>query len=220
MTKMLSVRNLVVCSVLIVAFIGTGLHMNLIKLPITRVTSSLWSEDMATYEGTMKVADHVFVGKVIKQVGNRARFEIPETQFEVDVLRNMKGDLQGAVIVGQEGGYKDGVLYRSSDDITAYAADKPAKEKDDGLMKEGETYLFVTRYSEMGEWHDILPHSYGTKLLSRDKSLNGTTLKDLYEKDERFIKLKEAYEKGKKSEADVKKNGEGDNGQAIQGVAE
>lgn len=195
MTKTFDTKKFAVCSLSMLFFLGAGLHTNIIRLPITNVTSSMWSEDLGSYEGTVKAADNVFVGKVIKKTGARARYETPETQFEVEVIRNVKGNLQGTAIVSQEGGYKDGILYRSSDDITA-TGDKPVKEKDDGLMKEGETYLFVIMYSEMGKWQCILHHSYGTKLLSNNKNLDKAALQSLYENDERFIKLKEAYEKG------------------------
>ncbi|MFA6897438.1 MAG: hypothetical protein WCQ96_04100 [Patescibacteria group bacterium] len=203
MVKKHNLISIIIGSIAVVFSIGVGMHFNVIKLPVTNVVTSQWGQELDSYEGTMSAVSNVFVGKVVKQVGTRARFEEPETQFEVEVLYNIKGDLQGKAIVSQSGGYKNGVLYRTSDDITV-ATDKPVKEQDNGLMKEGETYLFVTRYSEMGNWYSIYTHSKGTKLLSRDGNLNAGALKKLYEKDERFISLKEAYEKVKTMNADVK----------------
>ena len=205
MTKKNNVKNIAIGSVAIIATFGMGLYTNTIKLPITNETYPQWTEDISSYEGTMRVADNVFVGKVTKQVGTRARYENPETQFEVEVIDNIKGNLQGTTIVSQEGGYKNGVLYRSSGDITV-ASDGSVKDKENGLMKEGETYLFVTMYSKMGNWYDILDHPYGTKLLSKDKNLDKSAIKTLYEKDERFINLKQAYDNKTSVDASAKKD--------------
>jgi len=219
MAKKHNLTSIIIGSMVVISSIGVGMYLNVIKLPVTNVVTSQWGQELDSYEGTMSAVSNVFVGKVIKQVGTRARFEEPETQFEVEVIYNIKGDLQGKTIVSQSGGYKNGVLYRTSDDITV-ATDKPIKEQDNGLMKEGETYLFVARYSEMGNWYSIYTHSKGTKLLSRDESLNIAALKNLYEKDERFIGLKEAYEKVKMSDADVKNDGKAMGGQPLQKTSE
>ena len=205
MTKKFNVKKIAVGSIAIITVFGMGLYTNTIKLPITYELQPQWSADLASYQGTMKVADNVFVGKVIKQVGTRARYENPETQFEVEVVDNIKGNLQGTAIVSQEGGYKNGVLYRSSGDITV-VSDGSVKDKENGLMKEGETYLFVTMYSKMGNWYDILDHPYGTKLLSKDKNLDKSAIKTLYEKDERFINLKQAYDNKTSVDASAKKD--------------
>lgn len=219
MTKTFNAKKFAVWCVVIITFLGAGLHSNIIKLPITNVTSSMWIGDLETYEGTVKVTSNIFVGKVIKQAGSQADDIVPETQFEVEVIDNIKGNLQGNIVVSQEGGYKNGVLYRSSDDITA-TADKPTQGKDDGLMKEGETYLFVTIFDEIGKWYDVIPHSNGTKLLSKDKNLDKAAMKDLYEKDERYIKLKEAYEKGKSTDASVKKDNTENSDRLLQKIEE
>lgn len=212
-------KKLIIFSVAITAAVGMGLHANVIKLPITNTIYYQWGPEVGSYEGTMKAVSNVFVGKVIKQTGSKARFEFPETQFAVEVLQNIKGDLQGEVIVSQEGGYRDGVLYRSSEDITV-SIDEPVRGKDDGLMKEGETYLFVTRYSEMGKWYDSYSHPYGTKLLSRNKDLKGDALRALYEKDEKYVKLKESYEKGLAQNVGGKDGAKDDEESSEQGAME
>jgi len=206
MTKKINVKKIAIGGVAIISVFGMGLYTNTIKLPITYEMQSQWTEDMATYEGTMVAADNVFVGKVIKQVGTQSLYEDPGTLFEVEIISNVKGDLQGTTIVCQRGGYKNGVLYRSTDDITIIS-DGPVKEKDNGLMKEGETYLFVTRYSPKENNYFVLASPKGTEILSKDKNLDKAALKSLYEKDERYIKLKEAYEKGKSSDTSVEKDG-------------
>lgn len=59
----------------------------------------------------MGASHNVFVGKVISQVGNIPERILPDTQFSVDVIFNVKGNLRGRVTVDQNGGYKDGHLY-------------------------------------------------------------------------------------------------------------
>jgi len=210
MAKRYNIKFIAIGSMMIVSLAGIGMRLNVIKLPITNVINSQWGQELDSYEGTVEAASNVFVGKVVKQVGERARFEEPETQFEVEVISNIKGNLQGVAVVSQTGGYKNGILYRTSDDMTI-VTDNPVKDKDNGLMKEGETYLFVTRYSEMGNWYSIYTHPYGTKLLSKDKNLDKVAIKNLYENDERFIKLKEAYDRDISQDTDVEKHSEENN---------
>jgi len=219
MAKKYNIKFIAVGSIMAVSFVGIRIHLNMNKLPITCVVSSQWGQELDSYEGTMEAASNVFVGRVIKQVGTRARFEEPETQFEVEIIYNIEGDLQDRAIVSQAGGYKNGVLYRTSDDITI-ATDKSVKENDSGLIKEGETYLFVTRYSEMGDCYSIYTHSKGTKILSKDKNLDKTALKSLYENDERFIRLKDAYEKGKSTDIRVEKDSAKNGEQSLQKAEE
>jgi hypothetical protein len=88
---------------------------------------------------------NIFVGEVISKVGDKKLGSIPETQFEVQVIQNIKGDLNGSIKVNQEGGYmeKDLILVEN-----------------DNLIEVGKKYLFATRYLPAEDWHTAVP-KYG-----------------------------------------------------------
>lgn len=205
MNKILKNKKIVATGIIALIFVfGASLHANIIKLPITHDIAPQWTSELETYEGTSEASSNIFIGRVIKKVGEKATYEYPETQFEVEVVDNIKGELKGNVTVSQLGGYKDGVLYRSVEDIVVTDGNK--KLKDDGLIKSGDVYLFVTKYSEMGKWYSIYTHPKGSKLLGRGTDLSGDKLKQLYEEDEKvkaFVSVKQGQaveESGKDSE--------------------
>lgn len=218
MTNLKNKKNIIIGILLIIAIFGAGLHSNIIKLPITREIHSQWIEEMNSDEGLMGASHNVFVGKINKKSGDKSIYENPETQFEVEVLYNIKGDLQGSVVVSQEGGYKNGILYRSFDDVMVSSDDKQNKQDNDGLMKKGETYLFVTRYSEKGNWYSIISNPRGTKLLSSDETLSKKDLQFLAENDERVKKLKESYKKEILLDSDIKNNNTRNSYQSLTGI--
>jgi hypothetical protein len=111
-------------------------------------------------------SDNVFIGKVVEQVGTKALNDIPETQYKVEVLDNIKGDLNGMVKVNQQGGYH-------WNKIVLFEGDK--------LLKEGQIYLFATRYLERENWHTLVPVD-GDVPISNEE-----------EKSELIIKYSKAY---------------------------
>lgn len=108
---------------------------------------------------------NMFIGKVIAQTGNKPNTPPPEagntpgfspqTQFSVEVLENIKGNLNGKITVSQYGGYveKDG-----ANQLVLYEGDK--------LLEPGKTYLFATRFNEIDEWHTITAPAYGDLLIT------------------------------------------------------
>lgn len=96
---------------------------------------------------------NVFVGKVVEQAGTKALGKLPETQFHVEVVENIKGELSGTVLVNQQGGYKD-------DQLILMEHDK--------LLKPGKTYVFATRHLESENWHTVVPF-YGDLETKDDK---------------------------------------------------
>ena len=142
-----------------------------------RYSQALYSFDVANDRELVGVAHNVFVGKVIAQTGTTTDPYL-RTQFSVEVLENIKGNLTGTVTVSQKGGYEhfEGKQYLI---IT----------KGDKLLVPGESYLFVTKVSDFGG-HLLVP-VYGD-LLIKDQT-------DRQDKVERFesafaqeIPLKEA----------------------------
>jgi len=131
---------------------------------------------------------NVFIGKVVRQIGNKERGISPETQFEVAVIDNIKGDLHGTVTVDQQGGYKDGTLYVVGDDMISLSPDGNGY-----LLQPGSTYLFATRYNPTENWYTLNSYPTAIKLLSADGNASDVSLKARAESDPRVQQLKAAY---------------------------
>ena len=131
----------------------------------------------------------VFVGKVLEQVGTQDKGIGPETQFSVEVVENIKGNLQGAVIVDQQGGYENGVLTLFEDDRSS----TDGSGASDYLLKPGFTYLLATRYSSTYNWYTLNPFPAARKLISQNSALSNNQLQALAESDVRVQQLQAAY---------------------------
>jgi hypothetical protein len=145
----------------------------------------------------MGASHNVFVAKVVKEIGQKERGVGPETQFEVEVIENIKGDLKGDVILNQLGGYKDGKLYIAERDSSSNNAE-------DYLLKEGAVYLFATRYNEKEDWYTLNSHPAAIRLISLDSSLGIEELKVVVQDEGRVNALREAYREETPLEVDVK----------------
>ena len=160
-----------------------------------------------SYDRILVGASHnIFVGKVIQQVGNKDRGVGPETQFQVQIISNIKGNLNGNVVVDQQGGYLNGVLYvvgggNGSGDVVL-----PVKSVTSYLLQSGSTYLFATRYNSQLDWYTLNPYPTASKLLSNNSGLDITTLQNLSLNDSRVKQLKAAYPNEMLLTADVAHN--------------
>ncbi|KKU79272.1 MAG: hypothetical protein UY04_C0013G0017 [Parcubacteria group bacterium GW2011_GWA2_47_7] len=132
---------------------------------------------------------NVFVGKVIAQVGTNDFIRNPATQFSVEVIENIKGDLKDAVVINQEGGEKNGVLYLMEDS--------------NGMLQSGFTYLLSTRYDPEGDYYTLNPHENASKLLSTDSTKNAAALQALAEQDPKVKAFEAAYPAEQLLQADV-----------------
>lgn len=141
----------------------------------------------------------IFIGKIIRQTGAKERGIGPETQYMVQVIENIKGDLRGVVTVDQQGGYKDGVLYVVDDDTGS-----TSKGADSYLLQPGSTYLLATRYNKSEDWYTLNSYPTASKLLSSDVATSDAGLKTLADGDARVQELKAAYPKEILLDADVK----------------
>lgn len=133
-------------------------------------------------------AENVFKGRVIEQVGSEDMPDpssvpgdsaIPQTQFSVEPLDNIKGKLNDTVTVNQQGGY-----------IEQDGEEKKALIEGDPLLEPGKEYLFVTRYEKDNDWHTIAAQPYGDIKV---------------EKKVKYKKVKEKFEKAKKNQKDPSK---------------
>lgn len=95
-------------------------------------------------------AKNVFVGRVTKKAGSDDSVSsgIPYTLFSIQVLENVKGNLDGAITVAQAGGYDP-------------AAGCVMLMDGDELLKPGQDVLFVTRYDGRNRRHQITTSGYG-----------------------------------------------------------
>lgn len=179
-----------------------GISLNIIKLPVEREIHLQYVADFSDNKVLMGASHNVFVGKVLKQTGNLDTGIGPETQYSVEVIYNIKGDLTGAVTVNQQGGYKNGVLYLvHNGDVLVEGT-----ENADALLKTGSTYLFTSRYDDKHGWHMLISHPNGRKLISQDSSLSTSQLLELAKSDQKVLALQEAYKYEVLLEADVLNN--------------
>src|SRR2546426_5526916 len=79
--------------------------------PIVRVVEgTIYEHDYSVDKYLMGESHNVLVAKIIKQVATTTRAGTPATQFEAEVVFNIKGNAQGTITVEQEGGYLNGIL--------------------------------------------------------------------------------------------------------------
>lgn len=97
---------------------------------------------------TLVGASHnVFTGTVMKQVGTKQHGSLPETQFTVQVLENIKGTLPKVVTVNQQGG-----LLENDGEVSLVLVNG------DPQLIPGNSYLFATRYLAEENWHTLIPN--------------------------------------------------------------
>lgn len=101
------------------------------------------------------IAHNIFIGKVISEVGDKKLNLIPETQFSVQVIENIKGNLNENITVNQQGG---------SD---AEKDNKLILMENDKMIEPGKVYLFATCYNDAEKWHTLIP-AYGDIVLDND----------------------------------------------------
>lgn len=120
--------------------------------------------DLTDDRNLVGLAHDVFVATVVRERGHTTGEPLPETQFDVRVVRAVKGSLTGDVIVSQQGGTD--------------ARGDTVVVNDDAALEVGRTYLFASLTNEKTGWHTLIP-SYGT--LSADSSGTKAALLDRFE---------------------------------------
>lgn len=145
-------------------FIGTYFMLNQPTETEIKNMEVGYAVDVSDPRKLVGFADNVFIGRVIEQVSTKKISGYPETQFEVKVLKKIKGDLDGTIIVNQNGGYEGNQL---------------TVVNGDSLIKPGKTYLFATKYLESEDWHTLVPN-YGDVLI--DNEIEQTEFIEKYKK--------------------------------------
>lgn len=145
-------------------------------------------------------AHNIFIGTVAGQSKEKIESGRLETQFDVVVVDNIKGDLSGTVKVNQSGGYVNGVLHITVGDTPFEQAKKEGE-----LLQPGTTYLFVTRYSPKYNWHTMNPYPEASVVVSKE-TLPQERLKALSNENKRVQELRAAYPNEILLDADIKNN--------------
>ncbi|MGC9968646.1 MAG: hypothetical protein ABSC29_02860 [Minisyncoccia bacterium] len=159
--------------------------INKSNAPVVRPIDFSYIADFADDKILLGASHNVFMGKVIRQIGTQDVGAGPETQFAVQIISNIKGDLSGIVTVNQEGGYLNGFLYmaESPRGATGY------------LLSPGSTYLLATRYSAPHNWYTLNPFHTASEIISENSVLNAPQLEILARRDTRVQELEAAYPK-------------------------
>jgi hypothetical protein len=184
------ISKVIIGGFLLVFVLSLGLYTNIIKLPIVREMQTGYAANFEDDRILMGASHYVFVGKVIEQTGTENRGRIPETQFRVSVIYNIKGSLNGDITVNQPGGYRNGMLY------LIHSGDVMAPDKNNTsikLIQPGSTYLFVSRINEEEGWLTLNTHFNALKLLSANKDLSSMELKNIAADDDKVKEFQEAY---------------------------
>ena len=107
-------------------------------------------------------ATNVFIGRVAGEAGNEGaplsgpgEKVLPQTQFSVEVLENVKGALGGTVTVNQTGGYTE--------------EGRKARVEGSSLLEPGREYLFATGYDEEKGWYTVVAQPFGAVLIEGEE---------------------------------------------------
>jgi hypothetical protein len=184
----------------IVALVAILTHSEISSKVTIVLAHATYPADFSDDRVLVGAAHNVFVGKVAEQIGTKERGIGPETQFEVEIIENIKGELERTVIVNQQGGYKDGKLYLMEGDTLTFGNDE------ESLLQIGSTYLFSTRYNENKDWYTLMSYPTANKVLTDDKRKISAELKTLAERDSRVQELKDAYPRERHLKADIENN--------------
>jgi hypothetical protein len=175
---------------------GSFPHIFRPNIPVNTTPMSLiYPADFSKDNILLGVSHNVFIGKVLAQTGNKETQIGPRTQYTVEVVSNIKGDLKDIVTVDLFGGEQNGKL------VTVEGI-----HEEDYFLKEGTTYLFATRYDEQENWYTLIAHPNARKELSNDPTLGNAELETLADQDEKVKTFKAAYSNEVLLEADVANN--------------
>lgn len=161
-----------------------------------------WAANFGDPKVLVGSSQNVFVAKILRQVGNETKLAwMPQTQFEAEVISNIKGNVQGKVIVSQVGGFYNGVLLVANGDLLG-PANSPSAGR---LLQIGSTYLLPTRYiPSFSPYYGISSFPGTITLMSDDQNLTTLQLKTPAENNTKYKQLLGAYPNEMLLSADIK----------------
>lgn len=144
------------------------------------VGSIILSLDPSSDPALLGASHNVFIARIVKS-GDIVNYPLgPSQQYIVEVVDNIKGDLQGTVTVEQEGYMSNGMFQPVEDGGTP--------------LESGSTYLLATRYNAPVNAYTLIASKYASPKLDESKSLDA---------DMNVKELKAAYVDEKLLEADI-----------------
>jgi hypothetical protein len=152
---------------------------------VIQTIRSQFASDLRDPRKLLGATHNVFVGKVLSVLGTGSSDGVPTTRFEVRVVKNIKGGLQGTVTVEQAGGYRDGTLYVFQGD---YVSDQEGEAK--YLLQPGSVYLLPTRAEGSVYFLSTFPNT--TKLITSNE-MSENALLDLARSNADVLTLEAAY---------------------------
>lgn len=156
-------KHLSLVAVVCVLIVGASVYViNVHQINPVRQIHATYAADYSDTRILMGASHNVFVGRVRSRAGNKRLGSSLETQFMVDVLYNIKGNLNGSVLVSQFGGTDHGTLWL---------------ENGMPLLEIGTTYVLATRYNAQENWYTVNSHPNAWKLLSSDRSLTTSEIR-------------------------------------------
>lgn len=122
--------------------------------------SAIQTFDTADINELLSFSDNVFLGRVKKELGVKAIDSSVETQYSVEVLNNIKGSLQGTIVLDSMGGMMNGIKYTMNNN-----------EK----LEAKSCYIFYTKYNSEYNWYTAVPNHGEVKVQNNketDKQVN------------------------------------------------
>ena len=124
----------------------------------------------------VKNSDNIFVGKVIKKVGEEEVGTLISPVFEVRVLSNIKGDAEDVIRLRQSDvGFRGNTMFVMSGDISYPITGTDGKGF---LLQADSTYVFMTRFSSSKNLYGISMPAHDRKLITTDAALDDLQLVD------------------------------------------
>ncbi|MEY3784010.1 MAG: hypothetical protein RLZZ230_332 [Candidatus Parcubacteria bacterium] len=152
---------------------------------------SRYIADFTDMRNIIAFADNAFVAEVVRVIDNTESDGMPVTLYEVNVVHNIKGDLQGVVTVMQVSGY--------------YETDKGREKSVIGgeFLEVGKLYLLATGYDPIEDYYVINSHPNATKLLGTNIAENSEKQKEDIRKSDDVKEWENAYKNENKALRDV-----------------
>jgi hypothetical protein len=157
--------------------LGTLIHTNTIHLPFEQTIEVRLVDGLEDDRVLAGVAHVVFVGKVTKKISQTMGETGPLTQFDVQVIQNIKGELSESIVINQEGGYRNGIL--------SIVENQP-------LLQIGTTYILAARSDGKGNYLAI-PYPRAQIILTTDTTLSSAELTTLAATQTNVLAMEEAY---------------------------
>jgi hypothetical protein len=144
------------------------------RIPVV-IVQTQFPPEVDSAAGLLKISSHVFLGKVLGNIGDDSGHPFPSTRFEVEIEKNIKGEAAGKIFLNQLGvGYseRNKKFYVREGDIKGEGGGAVAMiDPTDIYLKVGAVYLFSANYSTEKGTYGISVPPYDRELITTDADL-------------------------------------------------